>query len=242
MRDEESIDPAMAPGIPPRRRRLRGISLRVSLVLVAVAALGLAWMTYRIRLQQEGIALVRNNVGMYYYDYEFVGGQPWAPDWVIRLLGIDAFHHVTWVRIEGPDFDDADLAQLMACLPRIESLGIIGTMITDEGLASLRGNRRLKGLFLGNSRITDAGIDALDPMSVPALTLLDVRGTGVSAARAAEVQELLAAWNAEAKLAQPGVRIGDYGVLTGELHTPMFFDTSTPRADYERERAAAPVE
>jgi hypothetical protein len=137
----------------PSRFLLRRLSLRLALGLVAIVALGMGWIANRVRWQQQGIELIRRHGGMYYYDFEDVTNYPkgtrsWAPSWLIKDLGIDYFHHVTWVRIEDRHFDDRDLGLLTACLPRIESLGIVGTSITNAGLIRLRGDRRLKGLFL----------------------------------------------------------------------------------------------
>ena len=131
------------------RLRLRSVSLRLVLGLVAIAAVWMGWIVHRVRVQQEGIDLIRLHGGMYYYDFENQGAtsgtipRSWAPGWLVNNLGIDYFHHVTWVRIEDPTFDDNDLGRLTACLPRIESLGIHGTAISDAGLRHLRGNRSL---------------------------------------------------------------------------------------------------
>jgi len=134
------------------RMRMRRVSLRLVLGLVAIAAIWMGWVVHRVRVQQEGIDLIRRHGGMYYYDFENEGAssptvpRSWAPGWLVNNLGIDCFHHVTWARIEAPTFDDKDFGRLTACLPRIESLGIHGTAITDAGLRHLRGNRWLLAL------------------------------------------------------------------------------------------------
>jgi hypothetical protein len=52
------------------RLRLKRMSQRLALGLVAVAAVGMGWLVHRVRLQQEGIELIRRHGGMYYYDFE----------------------------------------------------------------------------------------------------------------------------------------------------------------------------
>jgi hypothetical protein len=220
----------------PSRLLIRRMSLRLALGLVAIVAVGMGWIVYRVRVQQQGIELIRRHGGMYYYDFEDVTNYPkgtrsWAPSWLIKDLGIDYFHHVTWVRIEDRHFDDKDLGLLTACLPRIESLGIVGTSITDAGLTRLRGDRWLKGLFLSSNRITDAGIDNLGPETMPVLELLDVRGTGVSATKVAAVEAVFNARQSEARKAHPTMRISQHMVLSG--HAPPPFLGRDPRGEYE---------
>ncbi len=55
------------------RLRLRRLSLRLALGLVAITAVGMGWLVHRVRLQQEGIELIRRHGGMYYYDFENEG-------------------------------------------------------------------------------------------------------------------------------------------------------------------------
>jgi hypothetical protein len=219
------------------RLRLRRMSLRLALGLVAIAAVGMGWIVHRVRVQQEGIELIRRHGGMYYYDFENEGAtfpkvpRSWAPGWLVNNLGIDYFHHVAWARIEDPNFDDEDLGLLTTCLPRIDSLGIIGTSITDAGLSHLRGNRQLMGLFLSSNRITDAGIDNLGPETMPVLELLDVRGTVVSAAKVAAVEAIFDARESAARKAHPRMRISQHMVLSG--YAPPSFLGRDPRGEYE---------
>jgi hypothetical protein len=220
------------------RLRLRRISLRIVLGLVAIAAVGMGWVVHRVRVQQEGIELIRRHGGMYYYDFENEGAitpnvpRSWAPAWLVKNLGVDYFHHVAWARIEDPKFNDDDLGVLTARLPRIDSLGIVGTSITDAGLSHLRGNRWLMALFLERNNITDAGIDNLGPETMPVFELLDVRLTRVSAAKIAAVEAIFDVRERAAKKAHPGMRISQHMVLSGYVHTSYL--GRDPRGEYER--------
>jgi hypothetical protein len=221
---------------------VRTISLRLALALVAITAVGMGWFVHRVRSQQEGIELIRRHGGMFYYDFENEGAsfpnapRFWAPAWLVNDLGIDYFHRVTWVRIEDPQFDDEALARLTACLPRIDSLGIIATSITDSGLTYFRGNRWLTALFLERNRIGDAGIDNLGPETMPVLELLDVRGTRVSDAKIRAVRAIFDARESAARKAHPGMRVSEHIVLSG--HGVTSYLGGDPRGEYERGIAA----
>ena len=51
------------------RLRVRSVSLRLVLGLVAIAAVWMGWIVHRVRVQQEGIDLIREHGGMYYYGF-----------------------------------------------------------------------------------------------------------------------------------------------------------------------------
>src|SRR4029077_20629618 len=104
---------------------------------------------------------------------------------------------------------------LTACLPQVETLGIVGTSITDTSLACFRGNRRLKGLFLSSNHITDGGIDNLGPETMTVLELLDVRGTRVSPAKVAAVEVIFGARESAARKAHPRTWISTHMILSG---------------------------
>src|SRR5262249_5306967 len=71
-----TVEPPEAPDMPnlrlrtmrPSRFLLRRLSLRLALVLVAIVAVGMGWIANRVRLQQQGVELIRRHGGMYYYD------------------------------------------------------------------------------------------------------------------------------------------------------------------------------
>jgi hypothetical protein len=217
----------------------RGVSLRFLMVMVAVTALGLGWFAYRVRAQRKGIELIRKYHGMYYHDFEYADStfpknpRSRVPEWLLRTLGIDAFHNVSSVQIESPQFNDDDLERLTAYLPRIVVLGIAGTSITDNGLLPLRGNRRLEAIFMPRTRVRDAGVDNLAIETMPVLELLDVRGTNVSPAKVATVKAVLDAREASIRRARPGAKISMHMVLSGFGVPPANLGPD-PRGDYEK--------
>ena len=179
----------LEPGRRPWRRR---VNIRLAMFLVLLIALALAWLTHTIREQRLAKELILRHDGVFFYEFEpqtvtRYTRKTLVPAWLRSMIGEDYFHDVTWVRIEGSQFGDLELKQLRA-LDQIESLGIVETAITDDGLRHLRGRTSLKGLFLGGNWIGDSGLDRLDLASIPQLEVLELRSTLVTDAKLAEIR------------------------------------------------------
>lgn len=186
---------------PPKRRRRRLLSVRSLLILIALAALPLAWYANRVHERRRAMrAIFSHDGGIYYdfeidrYDFEIDGGkfpkEPASPvpAWLRRAAGTDLFHDIVWARIDrSPSFSDEDLARIRA-LDAVEDLGIVGAAITDEGMRHFRGWDSLKALWLDGTPVTDAGVDALGLEAFPQLGLLSLRGTRVTPEKAREIQ------------------------------------------------------
>ena len=175
-----------------RTRRWLAVSLRVSLMLILAAALAVGWLAWQIRDHRERKAMIVRHDGIFQYEFEpqtvtKYQRRTWAPSWLRRLIGEDDFHDVTWVRIEGPEFGDAELERLKP-FDRIESLGVVQTAISDAALRHLRGRAALKGLFLGGNWIGDAGIENLGLETLPQLEVLEIRSTQVTDAKVADIR------------------------------------------------------
>lgn len=80
---------------------------------------------------------------------------------------------------------DATLAQLVPRLPKLQSLDLAGTEITDQTVARLPQLPLLERVWLSGTSITDASVPAL--LSLDHLELLDVRGTAITAAGKAKL-------------------------------------------------------
>ena len=86
----------------PWRRFLR-FSVRGLIVLVLVIGGGLGWIVRSARIQREAVAAIVNAGGGVLYDWEWSngksipGGKPRAPRWIVDLIGVDYFGHVTEV-------------------------------------------------------------------------------------------------------------------------------------------------
>lgn len=95
--------------------------------------------------------------------------------------------YVAWYREEsegllscdlGPGTSDDHLRRLEPDLRKCESLGLVGTKITDEGLVHLKELRRLKILVLADTAITDDGLRHV--AALPALEVLNLSRTPIS--------------------------------------------------------------
>jgi hypothetical protein len=186
--DDGTMD---APSTHLWRRHLR---FRTRALIIVVLAIGiwLACVAESVREQRRVKEMILSHDGRLAYEFEpptvtRYTRKTFVPFWLRRMIGEDYFHDVTWVRIEGARFGDAELERLKL-LDRIESLGIVETAITDAGLRHLRGRTRLNGLFLGGNGIGDAGVDSLDLATMPQLEVLEIRSTLVSDAKIAEIK------------------------------------------------------
>ena len=80
-------------------------SLRALIVLVLLIGVGLGWLVRSAHVQRDAVTAIRNAGGVVLYDWEWTngksipGGKPWAPKWLVDLIGVDYFAHVTsvWV-------------------------------------------------------------------------------------------------------------------------------------------------
>ena len=86
----------------PWRRFLR-FSVRGMIVLVLVFGAGLGWIVHEAHIQRDAVAAIKKAGGFVKYDWEWrfgkniSGAKPWAPRWLVDLIGVDYFGHVTVV-------------------------------------------------------------------------------------------------------------------------------------------------
>ncbi len=70
-------------------------SVRGLMVLVLVIGAGLGWLVRSTRIQREAVAAIRDAGGSVKYGWErnngcdIRGGKPWAPTWLVDLMGVD---------------------------------------------------------------------------------------------------------------------------------------------------------
>jgi internalin A len=187
---------ASGPISRPWRRYLR-FSIRGLIVLVLLIGVGLGWLVRSARIQREAVTSIQHAGGGVMYDWTWSNeqvipeGKPWAPAWLIHLIGVDYFGHVTFAAISGSSLDadieqvgrltqlqylylasprsDADLAHLHG-LNQLSQLDLMPTEITDAGLAHLKGLTKLSVLRLRSTQVTDAGMKELK-RALPRLTI-----------------------------------------------------------------------
>jgi hypothetical protein len=177
------------------QRYLR-FSVRVLIVLVLVMGAGLGWVVRSARIQREAVQAITRAGGWVKYEWEWTvgnagrglptndvpGGKPWAPQWLVDLIGVDFFSHATNASL-GEKGTDALLVQV-GRLSRLQRLNVnqppaqslvygagrpsclqrlsVGTSsVSDAGLAHLKGLAGLSILTLLRTQVTDAGVKEL---------------------------------------------------------------------------------
>ncbi len=212
------------------RRYLR-LSVQGLIVLALVMGTGLGWLVRSTRIQREAVAAITTAGGSVKYDWEWnngndiPGGKPWAPGWLVDLIGVDYFGHfaaaeLLFNRDEAPmasignltrlqllsvfesSITDADLAHLKR-LTNLKVLDVGHTQVTDAGLAHLSGLTSLSGLSLSNTQVTDAGLTHL--MGLSKLSALNLSDTQVTDAGLPHLKGLVSL----AQLDLDGTRVTD---------------------------------
>jgi hypothetical protein len=205
------------PASPDSRSRRRFLRLGVRWLIVVVLAIGagLGWTVRSAHVQREAVAAIQEAGGMVYYDVRWSSGknvpagEPWAPRWLVKLIGVDYFGRVTVVwfpghtdlevlpvgRLTGLErlnlgdstVSDAGIAHLNG-LSDLCLLFLQRTKVTDAGLSHLRRLTQLEWLDLSHTRVTDAGLAHLEPMT--RLTRLNLEDTPVTDAGLSHLRRL----------------------------------------------------
>ena len=148
----------------PWRRFLR-FSVRGLIVLVLVIGGWFGWVVRSARIQREAVAAIKNAGGIVYYGWEYSdstvapGQKPRVPTWLVDLIGVDYFGHVTAVGFFNP-IDDKVFVQV-GRLSGLQLLYLDGTSTSDAELAHLKSMTRLSFLSVRSTQISDAGLECL---------------------------------------------------------------------------------
>ena len=152
----------------PWRRFLR-FSVRGLIVFVVVLGAGLGWIVRQAHIQRDAVAAIRKAGGTVSNDWEWNysmwkdgksirGGKPWAPRWLVDLIGTDFFGHVAVVDCRGASTaTDATLAHV-GPLNRLQWLTVNHASVSDAGLVHLKGLTNLSVLWLDDTQVTDVGL------------------------------------------------------------------------------------
>jgi internalin A len=170
----------------PWRRFLR-LSVRGLIVLVLVLGVWLGWLVHSARIQRDAVAAIKSAGGRVSYDWEWnngkslPAGKPSAPQWLVDLIGVDYFDHVTYVFLTPSVADDAAFAQV-GRLTHVQTLihdqsswdcEFTTPTLSDAGLSHLTGLTHLSELCFRDSRVTDAGLVHLKGLTNLTLLFLD---------------------------------------------------------------------
>jgi Leucine-rich repeat (LRR) protein len=143
-------------------QRFLRFSVRGLIVLVLVTGVSLGWLVRIARNQRDAVAAIEKARGMVFYNWAWSNGksvagtQPWTPRWLVDLIGVDFFGHVTAAGLSRTE-TDATLVQVSR-LSQLEELFLNQSSVTDAGLQHLDGLTDLTRLYVGDTQVSDAGL------------------------------------------------------------------------------------
>ena len=174
---------------PPRRRFLR-FSVRGMIVVVLLIGGWLGWFVWSARTQRQAVAAIEKTDGnTVLYDWQWkngtnlVGGEPWAPKWLLQSLGIDYFNNVAAVCVVSPS--EKQLIHVGE-LRRLQHLTLCEPDMSETSLAHLRGLTKLSQFHLLANHVTDADLAHLEQLtnlpnlSEIALACPQISGSGLA--------------------------------------------------------------
>ena len=129
------------------------------------------------------MATTKNTHGQVVYEWDVTDGhitlrgKPWARTWLVDLIGIDYFGHVTQVHLTYTASIEVAMAPI-GRLVRLRVLNLRKTPLNDADLASFKGLSSLAYLDLQSTQVTDAGLVHLKGLN--SLRVLSLRDTRVS--------------------------------------------------------------
>jgi hypothetical protein len=160
--------------------------LRTLFVIVAIAAVPCGWLAWKMdhkRRERAAVATIRKLGGTVYYNYDYEGvfpafpKEPPGPAWLRRVFGDDFFAQVVTVAFaRDMQVDAAALAQFET-LTSTRDIYLVGTTVTDAGLALVRECKNLKVLDLKETSVTDVGVSQLGGLAN--LEFLDLSSTKI---------------------------------------------------------------
>jgi internalin A len=170
--------------LPLTWRRWLRTSTRGLIVIVLMIGAGLGWLVRGARIQRDAVTAIKSAGGFTRYDWQVGIGRPIptakprAPRWLVELIGIDYFCHVTDAQLYSRSMAADAIMEHVGHLSRLERLDVAITSFTDAEAAHLAGLRELVRLDLGGTLITNAGLENLKGLNQ--LQFLDLRLSQVS--------------------------------------------------------------
>jgi Leucine Rich repeat len=179
-----------SPASRPSRTYLR-FSVRGLIVLVLVIGAGLGWIVRSARIQREAVTAIERAGGDVTYDWEWKyaesmpSGKPRASRWLVNLLGVDFFGHVT--NVSGFIATDSSIVHV-GSLTELEGLSLVGSPVGDIGAAHFQGLTKLRSLELRGTNVTDAGLKHLKGLTT--LNYLGLNSTPITDRGLVHLKEL----------------------------------------------------
>ena len=164
--------------------RARQLSLRFSLITIAVAAIALTYATRQRRIASH-LRAFDSSVELYYRyqynDYEDVDHYSLDRDAqlspALSYFGPDVASTIVKVSSRGSD-DPAEIAKFSSRLPHLRQLAIQDAPLKDADLLPIATLSKIRGLYLRGTAITDDAVTILSQLS--SLRVLNVTNTSLS--------------------------------------------------------------
>jgi hypothetical protein len=182
--------------------------------MVAIPMISFALKLEQARKQRAAVDAIRRMGGVVYYDYQVYfdksqNAPPPGPEWLRERFGVDFIATVQEVFLSD-SLDDAGLQQLdehFKALPRLETLGIGGTNVTDTGLKHLAGLSQVKRLSIWGTSITDSGLEHIQGLTqLESLVIRETAITDAGLRRLAGLKHLTRLDLTKTKITGPGLR------------------------------------
>jgi hypothetical protein len=151
----------MSAGLISRQRKIvLRFSVRGLLAVVLVISLYLGWFARSTRVQREAVLAITKAGGSVKYDWELRNGddipgrRPWAPSWLVNLVGVDCSGHV--INAALPIATSASVAQI-GRLTQLESLNLHfgSSPASDDDFIHLERLTKLSTLVLSTNDVPD---------------------------------------------------------------------------------------
>jgi hypothetical protein len=146
------------------------LSLRGLIVLVLLIGGILGRTVHQAQVQREAVAAITRAGGSVYYDWQvrkdgliLSTTKPWAPNWLVKLVGIDYFGHVARIDLLRGGAD-RDLI-LIGRLGQLWNLNLDSSPISDDGLVHLKALTGMERLYLPLTKVGDAGLVHLEGLT-----------------------------------------------------------------------------
>ncbi len=137
------------------------MSLQTCLVIVALAALVLAYVSSSGQKQRRAVRLLREHGAQVFYSNPSRGQDDRDPNptgsWLVSLLGPDAFYSVTWIEIRNAKLNDSLAESIGACVD-LQFLALDGTDISDIQMRAITRSKKLANLYLDSCTLSDAAM------------------------------------------------------------------------------------
>jgi hypothetical protein len=195
LRDQEGSMTEQARLVSCPWRRYVRFSVRGLIVVVLVIGAWLGWIVRGARIQRDAVAAIEKDGGGVRYDWQYSngvylrGGKPRAPPWLVELIGVDFFGHVTDAGLSPSSTTTDAMTVHVGRLTRLGRLSLDQTSLTDAGLRHVKGLTELVFLDLSGTAVSDAGLEHLSGMTK--LSNLGLRGCPVTDAGIQKLKQTL---------------------------------------------------